>query len=59
MEQEMIEIPKEEYEKLIKLVRYVQDWCPSYEACRNCGALHPKGCICLDCRHDNDMEDMA
>lgn len=50
---EMVSVNRAIYDKLIKLARYAQDWYPDYEECRNCGALHPRHTICVQCRYDN------
>ena len=50
---EMVSINRGLYDELIKLANYVQDWYPDYEECKNCGALHPKHTICIQCNYDN------
>lgn len=53
---ETITVSKAHYERLVKLARYVQDWhADDYEVCENCGALHPKHCICIQCGYDNSI----
>lgn len=53
MPEEKINIPKKEYDRLIRLANYVNNWCSGYESCNNCGEYHPKGCICVECGYDN------
>lgn len=50
---ETITISEREYDHLIKLATYVQDWYPRYVACKHCGYYHPDGYICLECRKSN------
>lgn len=51
---ETVTVSKAHYERLVKLARYVQDWHEDdYEECKNCGALHPKHTICIQCGYDN------
>lgn len=48
--EDKVTIPREEYIRLIKLARFVQDWYPTrYVECEHCGELHPEGCICINC----------
>lgn len=50
--QDKVEIDKDEYIKLRRLENYVYNWYPDYKQCKVCGAYHPKGSICIECRKD-------
>lgn len=48
-----VTISERDYDRLIKLAVYVNDWHPSYVSCKHCGYYHPIGCICLECGKSN------
>lgn len=44
-----ITIDESEYEHLVKLAKFVEDWHPGYVICKYCGEYHPEGYKCLNC----------
>lgn len=54
--EEMITIPKKDYEKLLKYKQYVKNYGGySTVECRKCGTLHPDGYLCPECGWDNNF----
>lgn len=54
---ETVSISKNEYEHLIKLCDYVDNWYPNYYECCECGAYNPEGYICCKCGTDNSYKE--
>ena len=54
MEEETITIPVEEYNHLLKLKGYIQNWdVRNIWECTKCGTYNPEGYICIECKYDN------
>lgn len=52
--EETITIPVEEYNHLLKLKGYIQNWdVRNIWECPKCGTYNPEGYICIECKYDN------
>ena len=56
MNEDKIEISKEEYNHLCRLEQFVSNYCNPYSVCKKCGAYVADGYICFECSHDPSYE---
>ena len=56
MNEDKIEISKEEYNHLCRLEQFVSNYYGSYRVCKKCGAYVADGYICFECSHDPSYE---
>lgn len=50
-----VTIDKREYYKLCKYRRYVANWVPYFDVCPICGEYNQRGCICINCDNDKNL----
>lgn len=50
--EEKITISMRDYRRLLSYAKYMENWAPDTYKCPICGALNPRGYICIECRHN-------
>ena len=50
-----VTINKGEYYKLCKCSRYMANWVPYFDVCPICGEYNQRGCICINCDNDKNL----
>lgn len=50
-----VTINKGKYYKLCKCSRYMANWVPYFDVCPICGEYNQRGCICINCDNDKNL----
>lgn len=50
--EEKITISMRDYRRFLSYAKYMENWAPDTYECPICGALNPRGYICIECRHN-------